>query len=56
MSQPPVFEIAYHLRLGNRGRQVAQVHATSLDTARRIFAQQNFGCVIDSARELPAKH
>ena len=55
MSQPPVFEIAYHLRRGNSGRQLVHIQATSLDTARRIFAQQNPGCVKDSARELPAK-
>jgi hypothetical protein len=54
-AQAPNFEIAYHLRLGNSGRQIAHVQATSLDTARRIFAQQNPGCVIDSAKELPAK-
>jgi hypothetical protein len=53
MSQPPSFEITYHLRTGNAGLQRAVIQATSLDTARRIFAQQNPGCVIDSAKPLP---
>jgi hypothetical protein len=54
MSQQNHFEISYHLRTGNAGQQKTVMQATSLDTARRIFAQQNPGCVIDSARPLPA--
>ena len=54
MSQTPSFEITYHLRTGNDGQQRAIIQATSLDTARRIFAQQNPQCVIDSARPLPS--
>ena len=50
MSLPPAFEITYHLRTGNAGQQRAVIQATSLDAARRIFTQQNPGCVIDSAR------
>jgi hypothetical protein len=54
MSQSRLFEITYRLRIGNNGQQKAQIQATSLDTARRIFVQQNPGCVLISARELPA--
>ena len=54
MSTPPAFEITYHLRTGNAGQQRAVIQASSVDTARRIFAQQNPACVIDSARALPA--
>ena len=55
MSQTPSFEITFHLRVGNSGQQKAVVQATSLDAARRIFIQQNPGCVLDSARELPRR-
>ena len=55
MSQPQSFKISYHLRVGNSGQQKMVVQATSLDTARRVFVQQNPGCVLDSARELPRR-
>jgi len=55
MAQTSFFEITYHLRVGNSGQQKAIIQATSLHTARRIFIQQNPGCVLNSARELPRR-
>ena len=52
MAQTPSFEITYYLRTGNDGQQRAVIQASSLDAARRIFAQQNPACVISSARPL----
>ena len=54
MAQSPSFEITCHLRTGNAGQERTVIQATSLDTARRIFTQQNPGCIIDSARPLPS--
>jgi hypothetical protein len=55
MPPSPAFEITYHLRTGNAGQQRAVVQATSPDTARRLFIQQNPGCVLDSTKPLPSR-
>jgi len=54
MPAQPSFEITYMLRTGNAGQQRTLIQASSLDTARRIFQQQNPGCVISSAKPVAA--
>ena len=54
MSKTSAFEITYQLRTGNAGQQQAVVQASSLDTARRIFTQQNPTGVTSTVRPLPA--
>jgi hypothetical protein len=45
------YEIIYRLKTGNSGQQRTTIQASDQMTARRIFEQQNPGCVVEVCRE-----
>ena len=49
---PRKFEITYRLKIGNSGQQQTVVLASDPATARRVFEQQNPGCVFGACRQL----
>jgi len=49
---PRKFEVTYRLKTGNSGQQRMIVQASDPGTARKIFDQQNPGCVFQSYREV----
>jgi len=48
---PRQYEIVYRLKTGNSGQQRTIIQASDPATARRIFEQQNPGCVFQACRE-----
>ena len=46
------FEIRFRLKTGNSGQQRAIIQASDPFTARKIFEQQNPGCVFLAWKEL----
>lgn len=51
---PPLmrtYEIIYRLKTGNSGQQRTTIQASDQMTARRIFEQQNSGCIVEVCRE-----
>lgn len=47
------YEIRFYLKQGNSGQHATQVQASSVETARKLFEQQNPGCRVSMIKELP---